>query len=80
MRVADLKHLEGQLGVLRFTDGHTVKARLVHVDADDRNEVIYDVIEVVAVGQAKWAGVKPGTTAAAARDDVADFTVLDQRS
>jgi hypothetical protein len=77
MRTTDLQKCEGQLGILRFSDGHAVKARLVHVDIDDRKEVIYDVVEVLEPGQPQWANVKPGTTAAGSLADVAGFESLD---
>lgn len=76
MRATDLRKFEGCLCVLRFNDGHTVKARLVHVDVDDRNEVIYDVVEVLATGEPPEGSVKPGTTAADPLADIADFSIL----
>jgi hypothetical protein len=76
MPIPNLQQYEGKLGVLRFNDGHAVKARIVHVDPDDRNEVIYDVVEVVAQGRPEWAGVTPGTTASAVLTDVTDFQQL----
>ena len=76
MRTTNLRNHEGKTGILRFTDGHAVRARIVHVDAEDRNEIIYDVVEVIAPGPPQWAEVKPGTTATASLTDVRDFEVL----
>lgn len=73
MPVNDLRRFEGKVGVLHFADGHAVKARIVHVDSDDRNEVIYDVVEVVTPGRAEWASIPPGTTATAPLAEVTDF-------
>jgi hypothetical protein len=69
----DLQQHEGKIGVLRFADGHAVKARIVHVDPDDRQEVVYDVVEVIAAGRAEWAGIAPGTAAVAPLSDVVAF-------
>lgn len=77
MAATNLQEHEGKTGVLRFTDGHAVRARLVHVDPEDRNEIIYDVVEVVASGPPQWAKVKPGTTATALLTEVAGFEVID---
>ncbi len=77
MDTTTLRAREGKTGVLRFTDGHTVRARLVHVDSDDRGEIVYDIVEVIDRGPARWAGVRAGTTAAAALSEVVDFDVLD---
>ena len=73
MSATNLRQYEGKTGLLRFSDGHAVKARIVHVDAQDRNEVIYDVVEVVTPGRAEWASIPPGTTATAPLADVTDF-------
>ncbi len=80
MTADTLREHEGKIGLLRFLDGHTVKARLVHVDPDDRQEVIYDVLEVVATGSQQWAAVRPGTTAVAPLNEVASFTSHDGES
>jgi hypothetical protein len=77
MATTKLQEHEGKTGVLHFTDGHTVRARLVHVDPDDRHEVIYDILEVIAPGPPRWAKVKPGTTATAPLTDVAGFEALE---
>ena len=69
----NLQRFEGKVGVLRFNDGHTVRARIVHVDPDDRNEIIYDVVEVMTPGRAEWASIPPGTTATAPLAEVRDF-------
>jgi len=76
MATMNLQEHEGKTGVLRFADGHAVRARLVHVDPEDRNEIIYDVVEVIATGPPQWAQVKPGTTATAPLSEVAGFEVL----
>jgi hypothetical protein len=52
-----------------------VKAHLIHID-DDRNEVIYDVVEVLVPGQPQLATVQPGTTAVGSLAEVADFQIL----
>ena len=73
MRATDLQKYEGHDGVLSFSDGHVVKARLVHVDVNDRNEVIYDVVEVITPGHPRWSNVRPGTTAVGSLADVTKF-------
>lgn len=77
MRISDLRRHEGKFGVLCFNDGHKVKMRIVHVDLEDRKEVIYDVIDVLTSGPAKWKDITPGTTAAAPLADLTDFQLLD---
>lgn len=71
----DLQQHEGKIGVLRFADGHAVKARIVHVDLDERQEVVYDVVDVITAGRPEWAGVAPGTSAVAPLGDVVAFDV-----
>ena len=73
MSPTNLQPYEGATGLLIFSNGHAVKARIVHVDYEDRNEVIYDVIEVVTPGRAEWANIAPGTTATAPLADVNAF-------
>lgn len=63
----------GKTGVLRFSDGHVVRAHIIHVDVDDRREVIYDVIEVISAGRPEWASVASGIIAAAHLDEVIGF-------
>jgi hypothetical protein len=75
MPTTNLQNYEGYSGLLRFTDGHLVRARSVHVDTDDRREVIYDVVDVLDVGPSKWSGTKGGTTATASLDEVDNFEV-----
>lgn len=50
---------------LTFSDGHVVRGKLITVDLDRPQEIIYDVVEVVERGPEKLAKVKPGTVAAA---------------
>jgi hypothetical protein len=50
---------------LTFSDGHVVRAKLITVDLDRPQEIIYDVVEVVERGPEKLAKVKPGTVASA---------------
>lgn len=73
MTPSNLQQYEGKTGVIRFSDGHSVRARIVHVDEQDRNEVIYDVVEVLSPGRPEWANIVPGTTATAPLADVTDF-------
>jgi len=73
MPVTNLQQYEGKTGLLCFSDGHEVQARIVHVDAEDRNEVIYDVVQVVKPGRSEWASIRPGTTATAPLGEVAQF-------
>lgn len=75
--MTDLQKFEGRFGVLRFMDGHAVKARLVHVDTDDREEVIYDILEVITPWASELGDVKAGTTAIGSLADIVDFEVLD---
>lgn len=76
MSRTNLKTSEGRVGVLRFSDGHAVKARLVHVDEDDRCEVVYDVLAVQNRGPSKWSGVEAGVTAVGSITDIAGFELL----
>jgi hypothetical protein len=69
----ELRPYEGKLGVLSFADGHMVRARIVHVDPDDRHELVYDVVEVIAAGRSEWGGIAPGTVAAAPLEAVVAF-------
>lgn len=73
MPAKNLPQYEGKTGLLCFGDGHEVQARIVHVDAQDRNEVIYDVVEAVKSGRSEWASIRLGTTATAPLIEVADF-------
>jgi hypothetical protein len=73
MGIIDLRRYEGRVGLLSFKDGHVVTARIVHVDSDDRNEIIYDVIDVVTPGRAEWASIPPGTTATTPLAEVSSF-------
>ena len=68
-----LKKSEGSAGVLRFANGHTVRAKIVHVDLDDRKEVIYDILQVIAAGSPRLENIVPGTTVAALLGDVEGF-------
>jgi len=60
-----LRELAGKAVELEFSDGHVVRAKLIAADERDPREILYKVIEVVSVGPAKLAAVKPGTVATA---------------
>jgi len=66
MNIEDLRASEGHTAILRFRDGHVVKARLLHVDTTDRSEVVYDVIEVIHPGPEGMSHIVPGATLSAA--------------
>ena len=68
-----LKKSEGSAGVLRFANGHTVRAKIIHVDLDDREEIIYDILQVIAAGSQRLENIVPGTTAVASLGDVEGF-------
>lgn len=72
----DIAELAGRAGdnlVLEFKDGHEVRARLVHVDTDEVPQIIYDVLEVVRVGPARYEKVRVGTVASADPRDLNRF-------
>lgn len=73
----DLRRYEGNVVVLHFADGHVVRARIIHVDLEDREEVVYDVVEVITAGRPEWSGIVPGTTAAAPLSEIARFDKSD---
>jgi len=60
-----LRELAGKAVELEFSDGHVVRAKLIAADEGDPREILYKVIEVVSVGPAKFAAVKPGIVATA---------------
>jgi hypothetical protein len=71
--VRELAKLVGKVVELEFVDGHAVRAKVVTVDLDEPQEVIYDILEVLATGPAKFAGVKAGTVAAANPSELSVF-------
>ena len=72
----ELARHEGEEVVLRFSDGHVVQARLLHVDATDRDEIIYVVTTVLAAGTPDLANVPPGITACAPANALVAFDVV----
>lgn len=65
MSAADVRAYEGQTVLLHFTDGQVVRARVVHVDLEDHEDIIYDVIEILEPGPHPGEHLKPGATLSA---------------
>lgn len=77
--MADAQELLPYIGKtlqLEFNDGHVVQAKVVTVDVDHPQEIIYDVIRVVARGPESLASIKPGTVAAAKPGELRSFRVV----
>ena len=71
-----LADYEGHEAVLRFSDGHVVRGRILHVDAGEHRDFMYDLLEVIETGPPEFAGVKPGITASANLDELDSFELL----
>ncbi|MFQ5705753.1 MAG: hypothetical protein ACE5HT_17275 [Gemmatimonadales bacterium] len=67
----------GETVEFEFVDGHVVRARLLSVDLDQPEELIYDVLQVIARGPAKLASVKAGTVAAADPSLLRHFRIVE---
>lgn len=65
MDISSLSASVNRVVQLEFLDGHVVRARLVAVDVDEPQEIIYDVLEVISRGPDNLANVNAGTVAAA---------------
>lgn len=76
MDLSVLPTLVGKVVDLHFKDGHVVRARLVHVDLDAPAEIIYDVLEIVEVGPAKFQWIEPGNVLAVDPSDLVIVTSL----
>jgi len=68
-----LSQLLGSVVDLEFRDGHVVRAKLVTVDLEVPQEVVYQVLSVSEVGPSKYDLVKPGTFAAADPSELRTF-------
>lgn len=66
----DLRAYDGKTVRLRFRDGQVVAATVVHVDQEDRAEIIYEVVEVIHSGREPLPHVIPGATLSAALADL----------
>ena len=74
--LTELAKFVGKQILLSFRDGHVVRVKLVHVDAEEPVEIIYDVLQVVQVGPAALAKVKPGQAAAADPRELLKFETV----
>lgn len=69
-----LAELTGRVVELEFADGHAVRAKLVTVDREQPQEIIYDILAVLTPGPLPQ--VKAGTIAAAEPSQLRAYRVV----